>query len=889
VDDAVADRGPVPAAPSTSPGPHVPRPTRRVRDDTRRAAERLTADATRTATARRLQTLASRPDLDGLATVAARLVGASSGRILLLADAPLVVGAHGPQPEGAADLALTVCSQTAAEGRPLVIPDTHVDLRVRELPAVRDGQVGSYLGAPLATRDGLVVGALCVFEAEARDWVAGEAELLQHVADAASAELELAAVKEVSPSGPLLQTAVQSAGVGTFELDLSTGRVAWDEQTFALFGLRSDELHDEVEVAIARVHPDDRDSVRADLDVAVATGGYTSSYRIALPDGTVRWIEARGRVHGEAPGTPGRLVGTVLDVTAQHRVTERIAGALEGMAVGYVAVDRSWRVAHANAAVERLTGTARADLLGRDVVDLFAGSDTAGRTDPAAAGAAGPEALTELVRRALRTGEAVVEVARPGPPQRWVEVRVVPEGEGLAVYLLDTTQRREAAQAADRASRRVSLLAEVTAALTHSGDPEAAAQRLAEIIVPALGDWCVVTLVDDDSPVNAPVRAVPHPEDLRRGLRDVGGWHHDPARRPLVARYAEHRLPDLTEHAFLWRALRERTPLRVPDAADAVAAVLDPDGVAHAVLAELAPSSAVVLPLLGRGRTAGLLSLFQDPGRPPLDEEDLQTVVEVAGRAGLAVDAARLQRDQRSFAEALQRSLLTDPPPPVHADLVVRYVPTARAAQVGGDWYDAFEQPSGSVLVIGDVAGHDTRAATAMAQVRTVVHTLGVVGDDRPAEVLARTDRVVASAPDDVTATALVLRLEDGPGTGTRVRWSSAGHPPAAVLAPDGSVDFLTAPDADLMLGVDPGTGRHDHVVDLPAGSTVVLYTDGLVERRDSSLDEGFAALADALSALAATGPVDLDVLVDGLLARLLPGEAADDVAVLAVRLRPRA
>ncbi|MEZ0491306.1 SpoIIE family protein phosphatase [Kineococcus sp. TBRC 1896] len=849
MDDTAAGRAPVPARTHGPPLPQPGRPAPAVRADGHRAAEQLTADTARTAAARRLQTATARPDLDGLATVAARLLGVASGRISLLADGPLVVGAHGPQPAPARDrpgeeLARTVCSQTAAAGRPLVIPDTHVDLRVTELPAVRAGEVGSYLGVPLATRDGCVVGAFCVFDPGARDWAPGDASLLQHLAGAAAAGLELAVAGEVSPEVSLVQTAVRSAGVGTRDLEVATGRVDGDEQAPALFGLRREELDHEVDVALDRIHPGDRAAARTDVAVALATG-------------------------------------SVLDVTAHRRAAERIAGALDGVAVGCVVTDGSRRVVHANAAAERLTGTARADLLGRSVVDLFSDGDGGGDGDGGAA------ALTDLVRRALHAGEAVTEVTAPGTGRR-VEVRVVPGGEGLAVYLVDGTDRHEPARAAERASTRASLLAEVTAVATGTDDPDVAAQRLAELLVPALGDWCVVTLVEDDRAVDTPVRTVPHPFDLRRGLRDVGSRHRDPARVPLLARYVEHRLSDLTEHAPLWRALREGRPLQVPDATAAVSAVLDPDGVARAVLAELAPSSGLVLPLPGRGRTVGLLTLFQDADRPPLDAEDVATVVELAGRAGLALDSARLHRHQRRFAEELQRSLLTDPPAPARTDLVVRYVPSTRTAQVGGDWYDAFEQPAGTVLVIGDVVGHDTRAATAMAQVRTVVRTLGAVGDDRPADVLTRTDRVLVASQPDVTASVLVARLEEGPGGATRLRWSCAGHPPAAVLTPAGAVEFLTAPDADLLLGVDPAAARHDHVADLPAGSTVLLYTDGLVERRGTSLDEGFAALAGALAETAAEGPTDLDALVDGLLARTLPAGSADDVAVLALRLHGR-
>ncbi|NAZ84462.1 SpoIIE family protein phosphatase, partial [Kineococcus sp. R8] len=253
-------------------------------------------------------------------------------------------------------------------------------------------------------------------------------------------------------------------------------------------------------------------------------------------------------------------------------------------------------------------------------------------------------------------------------------------------------------------------------------------------------------------------------------------------------------------------------------------------------------------------------------------------------------------RQQRDLAEGLQRSLLSEPPEPDHGQIVVRYVPAAEAAQVGGDWYDAFLQPGGAtVLVIGDVIGHDTQAAAAMSQVRTILRTFGSVGDDTPAQVLASTDRVMANLQLPTTATAIAARLEqddDERSRGvTRLRWSNAGHPPAVVVHPDGEVLPLTGLRADLLLGVDPDTDRQDVEVVLDRGSTVLLFTDGLVERRDQGLAEGLERLRSTLRELAREG-VDLDTLVDGLLQRLLPPHPEDDVAVIAVRLhrqdRPR-
>ncbi|WP_448624798.1 SpoIIE family protein phosphatase [Geodermatophilus sp. URMC 64] len=234
-------------------------------------------------------------------------------------------------------------------------------------------------------------------------------------------------------------------------------------------------------------------------------------------------------------------------------------------------------------------------------------------------------------------------------------------------------------------------------------------------------------------------------------------------------------------------------------------------------------------------------------------------------------------------AETLQRSLLSDPPQPEHLQVAVRYVPAAREAQVGGDWYDVFGQPDGStMLVIGDVAGHDTEAAACMAQLRGLLRGIAYDSADSPAAVLARLDGAIEGLRLGAMATVLVARLEET-GAGTRLRWSSAGHLPPVVVDPDGAQRVLAAPG--LMLGVAPAVSRADSEVVLERGATVVLYTDGLVERRDQVFDEGVEHLRQELAGLRER-PVE--ELCDALLARLLPERAEDDVALVAVRLRPR-
>jgi serine phosphatase RsbU (regulator of sigma subunit) len=260
---------------------------------------------------------------------------------------------------------------------------------------------------------------------------------------------------------------------------------------------------------------------------------------------------------------------------------------------------------------------------------------------------------------------------------------------------------------------------------------------------------------------------------------------------------------------------------------------------------------------------------------------------EVAARVAVALDGAALHEQQRRMAEELQRSLLTEPPQPDQGEITVRYVPAVQAAQVGGDWYDAFIQPDGAaVLAIGDVVGHDTVAAAAMGQLRSLLRGIAYSSGSGPAAVLADLDRAMEGLQVHTLATAAVARLEqeevDRERGETRLRWSSAGHPPLLVLHPDGRVEALATERADLMLGVDPLAVRREQLAVLSRGATVLLYTDGLVEGPDLPLDDGVARLMRLLAEL---GDLPLDELCDELLARMRPNGSEDDVALVAVRL----
>jgi PAS domain S-box-containing protein len=561
------------------------------------------------------------------------------------------------------------------------------------------------------------------------------------------------------------------------------------------------------------------------------------------------------------------LLGAAYDTTAARQADARVARVLEAMTNAFFLLDRQWRFSYVNGHAEQLLGRTRAELLGGNIWELF----------PHAVGSD----FEQHYRRAMATGRTTTfEAYYPAPLDAWYEVQAWPDPDGLSVYFLDITARRSAREQTQLAARRANLLAEVTSELTGTLDGEEAVARLAQLVVPTLAEWCLVTLVDDDRNLRS-----------RRGMRDVGWAHADPLARPLVERYAEVRWPALTDNAYVIRALRTGKTVEVrAGGTAAIKDVLAP-GEARDLVTRLLPESFVVLPLRGRGRTVGLLTLFNGPDRGPITAADLDTARDVAGRAGLALDSGRLYRQQRDLAEGLQRSMLSEPPEPGNAQVVVRYAPAAEAAQVGGDWYDAFQQPDGAmVLVIGDVIGHDTAAAAAMGQVRTMLRTVAARDGLGPADVLREVDAVIETLRAGVTATAVVARLEQTPDERsrgiTRVRWSNAGHPPPIVLNPGGTVTTLAGASADLLLGIEPATRRVESEVILDRGSTVLLFTDGLVERRGQSIDDGLTQLHDTLEELTRQRP-SLDELCDRILARMLPPRAEDDVALVAVRLHP--
>ncbi len=303
----------------------------------------------------------------------------------------------------------------------------------------------------------------------------------------------------------------------------------------------------------------------------------------------------------------------------------------------------------------------------------------------------------------------------------------------------------------------------------------------------------------------------------------------------------------------------------------------------------------IAVPLSARGRLLGsLLAGWTAERSFTSDEVDL--VQAFAAQSAQALDRLQtLTQERRSaarsrqLAEELQRSMLTEPFQPDTCQIAVRYLPATGTAQVGGDWYDAFLHVDGAVnLVIGDVVGHDTGAAATMGQLRSLLRGIAVAGGPSPAQVLDTLDRAIVQLGLDTYATVgmglLEQTAEEASRGVARLCWASAGHLPPVVLDADGGLVGVPEVSGRLMLGVDAASTRGQIAMELPPGATVLLYTDGLVERSGSDLDAGVGRLRRLATELA---HLPLEELCDQVLERLVDAHPTDDVALVAVRLHP--
>lgn len=437
-------------------------------------------------------------------------------------------------------------------------------------------------------------------------------------------------------------------------------------------------------------------------------------------------------------------------------------------------------------------------------------------------------------------------------------------GDDELSHLRERLEAERAARTeAEREQRRLALLAEATSVLAATLDVDESLDRLTSLVVPLMADWCTVHLLGSDGRVQR-----------------VASRHRDPDRMPLLRRLEELQPEGLSSGSYTAKVLAGDPAVMVDIDEDVLLSGIDDEELSE-VYRRIGLRSALVVPLRARRQVLGVLSLFTDGTGRTFDDEDLATAADLARRAALTVDNARLYSREHEVAEQLQRSLLPQLPDIAGLDRAARYLPGSTSAQVGGDWYDLFALPDGTVgIAVGDVMGHDMTAAAAMGQLRSVLQSYAWQGSS-PAVVLDRLDQLVQGLDMAQLATCVYGRLQLPPNGAGLLRIANAGHLPPALRSPDGTVRLL-ATEASLLVGAALGTSRDEVEEVVEPGSALVLYTDGLVEHRGRPIDEGLQALAEAL---ASAPDHDAEAICDHLLTELAYGALDDDVALLVVRV----
>jgi serine phosphatase RsbU (regulator of sigma subunit)/CheY-like chemotaxis protein/anti-sigma regulatory factor (Ser/Thr protein kinase) len=290
-------------------------------------------------------------------------------------------------------------------------------------------------------------------------------------------------------------------------------------------------------------------------------------------------------------------------------------------------------------------------------------------------------------------------------------------------------------------------------------------------------------------------------------------------------------------------------------------------------------ASLMVVPLVAADELLGLIVLGSS-AEDRFDAGDLELLSLAADRMAIAIDHVQRFAHGRQLVETLQRSLLPDRlPHHPRLELAARYLPSGLAPQIGGDWYDAIElDRDRTAVMIGDVVGHGVRAATTMSELRNALRAFAVEGHS-PGKALHQLDRVVhATFGPGMIATVLFLIIDASKGT---VSISRAGHPPPALRTAGGEIRYLET-GSTLPLGIDDRVKADEAEYAVNPGDTLLLFTDGLVERRRESINTGFDRLRDAFT----SAPSDVEELCDYILERTVTEQAShDDIAVLAVRV----
>jgi hypothetical protein len=538
--------------------------------------------------------------------------------------------------------------------------------------------------------------------------------------------------------------------------------------------------------------------------------------------------------------------------------------------VSIVVFDTELRIAWVNEAAEHLIGGPPATgWPGRRLGEALPGIDA--------------DLVEQSLRQVLATGEPVFELEvsirggdDPGGERFWscTQFRMAgPDGEtaGVACGILEITERA-------RNQRRLALVDEASARIGTTLDIGQTAEELLDVATARLADVGAVdllaTVIDGD-------HHVPHALDQKM-QRVALRW---PAGRPAPPEYLRRVWAEFDPARPYHQSLVAGSPVYQP-----AFGAMTPEqlgemdagtGLDRMLAARAAGAHSVMaLPLIARGAIMGMVVLYRLAGSRPFTPADLALAGDLVARAAVCIDNARHYTRERAAALELQRGLLPRAIPEVPGlQLACRYVPAQTAAEVGGDWFDVIPLSRGRcALTVGDVTGHDLHAAALMGQLRTATHTLATF-DLTPAETLSRLDRIAADLTDEETSATCVYALYD-PATAD---WdiARAGHPLPALARPGCAAVFPDLPPG-LPLGIGVADGGHYQAtrVHVPRHSTLVLYTDGLIESPDADMSTGMARLADTITT---TSTLPVSQACDALLAALALSPA-DDIAILMAR-----
>jgi serine phosphatase RsbU (regulator of sigma subunit)/PAS domain-containing protein len=489
--------------------------------------------------------------------------------------------------------------------------------------------------------------------------------------------------------------------------------------------------------------------------------------------------------------------------------------------------------------------------------------------------------LLATFRHVLATGEAVLDrdmtTATPGGARRHWNVSFTPvthaDGSitGVIVAVVDVTERRALLDAEREARSRADFLARAGSILDASLDYEETLRSVAQIAIPEIADWCAVSVVDDAGL-----------------LHEVATAHVDSVQRELGRELRRRFAPDPESPTGAVAVARSGETQYIREVTDEmlVAAIEDPEQLA--LVRRLGLRSVVIAALKARGRLFGTLTLANAESGRLFEDADVQLAEELAARAGMAIDNARLYTERSRIAHTLQAKLLPERLPDIPDVLVAaRYRAAGELNEVGGDFYDVFPRsPTEWALVVGDVSGKGAEAAAVTALARYTLRAAAL--ENAPPSAALR--RLNAAMVDDDTSqfatVALAYFRQDASGA-VDVRLSLAGHPAPAILRRDGTVEMAGRFGMMVGLGIEPLL--HDVELRIGAGDVLLLYTDGVTEAGPRGQPFGDQGVASVLRELAGVSPQAVVDAVERAAVAAQPGDPRDDIALLAISVAPTA